>query len=276
MTYWIADICSNHNQNLQRTKELILSAAEAGCDAVKLQLFKANKLYAPQFKEQRKKMAKWEFPEKWLEDISDHCKYLNIKFGCTPFDLDAVETLKPYVDFYKIGSYENQWVELIKRVIATKKDWMISAGMMQLINIQRFMDQHLIQKNKPKALFMCNSTYPAKAEECNLKTINYCNNFMKADIGWSDHTNEPGVIYKAVSEGAKYIEFHLDLNDKKGFESEIGHCWTPNEIRKIIYNVKKKKKAVFRDDLYDVEAKKWRTDIDGFRPLKKWREELCQ
>jgi sialic acid synthase SpsE len=279
MTLFIADLCSNHNQDLPRTLKLIDAAKDAGCWGVKLQLFKAKNLFHPSFPDKIKKMQKWEFPEKFLPDITMHCKDIDIKFGCTPFDLAAVDTLNPYIDFFKIGSYENQYTELIQKVVDTKKDWMVSMGMMDIINVGKFMKQNFIQKNKPKVIFHCSSTYPAKPENCGLSNIRHINNYIKVDTGWSDHSGEPGVIHKAVNIGAKYIEFHLDLGieDRKGFESEIGHCWTPSEIKKVINDVEIGEKAEFNyEKNYDSEAKKWRTDFDGFRPLKIYRKELLK
>lgn len=279
MTFWIADLCSNHNQNLTRTLKLIDKAKYAGCWGIKIQLFTADKLFAPGFNKQRKKMKKWEFPYKFLNEVSKYCRDIDIQFGATPFDLMSVNTLKQSgVDFLKIGSYENHWDELIKKVVDTGKPWQISAGMMELINIRQFTQQKYIKKNPPMALYLCNSTYPAKPEECNLNDIKFCKTYINDynnKIGWSDHTGEPGVIYQAVNNGVEYIEFHLDVEDKKGYESEIGHCWVPSEIKKVIHDVEVMQKSEFSNNKnYNKEAKKWRTDSDGFRPLKEFREEL--
>jgi N-acetylneuraminate synthase len=284
MTYWIADICGNHNQDLTRTKKLIDEAKKCGIDAVKFQLFKADKLYYKSFKSQIKKMQSWELPEEFLPEIKKHCENVKIDFGCTPFDLDAVDILIDNgVDFLKIGSYENQYNPLIKKVIQTKKPWMISAGMLSLMQIDDLMKQEFMKINPPDVLFMCNSTYPAKPQECNLHQVRFCSKFVKGiisrnkvkpEIGWSDHSCEPGVIQKACIYGADHIEFHFDLKDKKGHESEIGHCWTPTYIKRVIHDVKIASKAEFGEKDYDSEARKWKMDEDGFRPLKEWREEL--
>jgi len=278
MINWISDLGSNHNGSLPRTKKLINEAKKAGCTAVKLQLFNEN-LYHPDFKQQRKDLKKKTFPAKYLNEVSTYCRDIGIKFGCTPFSLSAVDILFPYVDFYKIGSYENQWDDLIKKVQSTGKPWQISTGMMELITVRRFVESKAILRKPPEAIYRCSSVYPAIHKNCSMYDIRFCKNYLnnyQNKIGWSDHTKEPGVIYQSVNQGAKFIEFHLDLEDKKGWESSFGHCWTPKEIKNVIRGVRISQESILcHDKNYDSEAKKWKVDpTDGMRPLKKFREEL--
>jgi len=284
---FIAEIGSNHNRDLARTLRLIDEAKRIGCWAVKFQLFKAKNLYAPEFKSQIEKMKTWELPYEFIQHIRIRCDALGLKFICTPFDLGAVHLLKDTVDYFKIGSYENQWINLIKAVIDTQKPWMISTGMenntaavsnkwMKNIREAEFLGRSA--KNPPHAILHCNSNYPARPKNCNLRNITKLTNyFMGKTIGWSDHTVNPGVIYKAISLGAEIIEFHFDmrLNREYGFESGTGHCWYPEEIEDVIQNVKAGEIAEQINDSGENEAKKWRTDPeDGLRPLKEFREEL--
>jgi N-acetylneuraminate synthase len=122
--FFIAEVSSNHNSNLKRCLKFIDVAKEIGCDAVKFQLFKIDELFHNSILKNRediKKRKKWELPLEYIKKISEHCKRRRILFGCTPFYLDAVEQLHPFVDFYKIASYELLWDDLFIKCIKKKK-----------------------------------------------------------------------------------------------------------------------------------------------------------
>jgi len=273
---FIAEIGSNHNRDIVRTLKLIGEAKKIGAWGVKFQLFRAHKLYAPEFKAQIKKMKKWELPVNFINHIKMRCQTNNLKFICTPFDLDAVDFLKNRIDIFKIGSYELLYTNLIKAVIETEQPWIMSTGMTTFSQIAEIVEKEL--NNPPCALLACNSNYPAEPENCNLGTISKLKNyFFRCLVGWSDHTVKPGVIYKAIALGAKIIEFHFDLEDGKGFESKIGHCWKPSQIKDVIHNIKIGEIAEQHNDSNETEAKKWRTDPkDGMRPLREFRKELLK
>jgi len=275
-TKFIAEIGSNHNRDIVRTLELINKAKNIGAWGVKFQLFRAKKLYSPEFKTQIKKMKKWELPKNFINLIKMRCQELDLKFICTPFDLEAVDFLKDHIDIFKIGSYEFLYTDLIEAVINTGHPWIISTGMATFSQMAGVVEKE--SNNPPCALLACNSNYPAEPENCNLGIISKMKNyFFRCLVGWSDHTVEPGVIYKAVSLGAKMIEFHFDLEDGKGFESKIGHCWKPSQIKDVIYNIKIGEIAGQANNSNETEAKKWRTDPkDGMRPLREFREELLK
>jgi len=284
MIRWIAEIGSNHNKDLNRVFKLIDAAADIGCWGVKFQLFRAERLYAPEFKNTIVKMKEWELPEEFLLHISQYCKEKEINFICTVFDLEGVQTLFPYVDYLKIGSYELLWWELFKEVIQARLPWMFSAGMttenMNVITGRIEMGE--IFNNIPAAVFHCNSNYPSKPENCGLyripTLIEMIDNYGGlVDIGWSDHTVRPGIIYRAVSLGAKMVEFHFDLDDGKGVESSIGHCWKVSQIAKVIHNIRIGDIAEYSGNTCEEESSKWRTDpIDGLRPTIQYREELLK
>lgn len=288
---WIAEISSNHNKSWRRTLKLIREAKEIGCDAVKFQLFNTEKLYAPEFKTQINKMRKWALPRAFIPEIKNYCNGLNIEFGCSVFDLESLDFVKDYVDWLKIGSYELLYTDLIEAVIKTEKPWILSTGMenFNAKGYPNFSDDYM--KNIRVAFWMrrechepasmtilyCNSNYPSRPKDCNLYNIKKIMEYFPGTIGWSDHTVEPGTIYKAITLGAEVIEFHFDLNDRKGFESEIGHCWQSDKIAEVIRNVKIGEIACQKNDTNETEARKWRTcPSDGLRPLQEFRKELLK
>ena len=96
-TYFIAEISSNHSRDIDRAIEFIDTVSKIGCDAVKFQLFKIDRLFSPEILENSKKLRdrkKWELPVEFLPKLLQRCKEKNIQFSCTPFYLDAVKELE--------------------------------------------------------------------------------------------------------------------------------------------------------------------------------------
>ena len=275
MTIFIAEVSSNHSRNIERAIEFIDCASKVGCDAVKFQLFKVDKLFAPEILKNSKKhrdRKHWELPLDFLPILFKKCKEKKIQFGCTPFYLDAVKDLEPYVDFYKIASYELLWDDLLIACALTKKPVVISTGMANLIEIKHAVE--VLRKNgcEPKVLH-CTSAYPTPSNEANLSAIDTIRQSTKCAVGWSDHTVSPTVIHRAVHKwDAKIIEFHLDL-DGKGEEFNSGHCWLPNDIEELIKQIRDSDKidgdGIKEPTPSELTDREWRTDpSDGLRPFK--------
>jgi N-acetylneuraminate synthase len=285
---FIAEISSNHNQNLDRAREMIRVAAEIGCTAVKFQLFRIDKLFAPDilnnpsfgFINQR---YEWQLPLDWLSPIQACCRANGVKFGCTPFYLEAVDILAPYVDFFKIASYELPWTALLDHIMdTTVKPIILSTGMATMAEI-RDVVYHFQRRNIDNgchlSLLHCISEYPVKPEDCHLSFIGRLRTELNslAAVGWSDHSVNPGVINRAVHRfGAQIIEFHLDL-DRKGYEYKGGHCWLPNEIKTVIDDINDGFEADGGRQYNPVGniEREFRADpSDGLRPSKAKRRAL--
>ncbi len=239
MIKFIAELGSNHNGNLDRCYKLINAAKDIGADAVKFQLFDEN-LYAPQYIKQRERLRKWQLPLDYIPKIAEYCKEKDIKFGCSVFYFEAVEILKPYVDWYKIGSFELTYLDLIRAVAKTGKPVIMSTGMGTDEEIEKAVIA--LKGNDNIILLHCNSSYPANVKDCDLIKINYLDlrhvYLHNYPVGWSDHTRHPGIIYAAIAHKAEVIEFHMDLEDGKGWEYSVGHVWLPHEIQDVIDNIR--------------------------------------
>ncbi|MDB9741092.1 N-acetylneuraminate synthase family protein [Candidatus Pelagibacter ubique] len=275
MIKFIAEVSSNHSKNLERALSFIDIAASIGCSSVKFQLFKIDKLFAPEIlknSEKHRNRKKWELPVEFLPLLTKRCKEKKIQFGCTPFYLDAVKELEPYVDFYKIASYELLWDDLLIACALTKKPVIISTGMANLTEIKHAVDVLRIKGCEPKVLH-CTSAYPTPFNEANLSAIETIRKATKCEIGWSDHTVNSGVIHRAIHKwDAKIIEFHLDL-DGKGEEFGPGHCWLPDKIREVIKQIREAEEmdgnGVKKPVPSELSDREWRTDpSDGLRPFK--------
>ena len=273
---FVAEVSSNHNQDLQRCFELIDKAAKIGCDAVKFQLFKINELFAPEILKrsaEHRKRRQWELPVEFLPELAAHCQQKDIKFSCTPFYLKAVEELLPYVDFYKIASYELLWSDLLKACAQTGKPVVLSTGMATIPEVESAVITLREARCTELTLLHCISDYPAPAHVCNLAVMAELREIGHCAVGWSDHSGEAGVIYNAIFKWqAEMIEFHIDL-DGYGAEFQTGHCWLPEQMQHIIHNVRMGFKANGNGQKIltkkEEQERDWRADPeDGLRPFK--------
>jgi N-acetylneuraminate synthase len=273
---FIAEASSNHGRELQRALAFVDAAATAGCDAVKFQLFKIERMFAPEILAQSAKhraRKDWELPLELLAPIAERCSERQIAFSCTPFYCEAVEELRPYVAFYKIASYELLVDSLLAACAQTGKPVVLSTGMATMEEIARAVAVLRHAGAGDITLLHCVSAYPTPANEANLAAIAALREATGCKAGWSDHTRRPAVIERAVHRwGASAVEFHLDL-DGKGAEYAAGHCWLPEEIAPVIARIREAFSADgsgFKGpqpaELADCD---WRADpADGMRPLR--------
>lgn len=276
---FIAEVSSNHSRNLDRALAFIDVAAASGCDAVKFQLFRIDQLFSPEIlerSEKHRKRKEWELPLEFVPKLAQRCREVDIEFSCTPFYLDAVTELEPYVSFYKIASYELLWDNLLAACARTGKPVILSTGMATMDEIKHAVE--VLQRNGCQAptLLHCTSAYPTPYAEANLAAIETMRQATGCEVGWSDHTVEPAVMHRAIHRwGAKVIEFHLDL-DGKGEEFAAGHCWLPEQIGAVIRDVEKGFVAdgngIKEPVPSELPDRLWRADpSDGLRPLKEIR-----
>jgi N-acetylneuraminate synthase len=279
---FVAEVSSNHHRDLERCLEFIRTAAGIGCDAVKFQLFRVRELFAPEaLRHDPKLLAReaWELPVEFLPDLARGCHEAGILFSCTPFYLEAVGELLPFVDFYKIASYELMWDDLLKACAGTGKPVVLSTGMATLLEIDHACSVLRGAGCQDLTLLHCVSAYPAKPEDCNLAAIATLQDACRCPVGWSDHSVEPGVIARAVHRwGASMIEFHLDL-EGQGAEFAAGHCWLPEAMGEVIRSVRAGLRAEgdgeVRPAASELEEREWRADpSDGLRPTRLTRKYL--
>lgn len=279
---FVAEISSNHHRDLNRCLRFVETAAAIDCDAVKFQLFRVRELFAPEALQHNPKLLAreaWELPPSFLDDISSACRARNLMFSCTPFYLQAVEELLPFVDFYKIASYELLWHDLLRECARTRKPVVLSTGMATLAEVEEACSVLRGAGCRNITLLRCVSSYPSKAEECNLASIQTLRDQCRCSVGWSDHSVQPAVIYRAAYFWrASMIEFHLDL-EGEGAEFASGHCWLPQQIGSVIATTRAGAIADGDGSVAPVpsemEEREWRADPeDGLRPLKSTRRQL--
>lgn len=228
----IAELSGNHNGSLDRALELVDVAASAGAHAVKLQtytadtmtidlsereffisdpdsLWKGESLYALY----QKAMTPWE----WHKPIFDRCRERGVLGFSSPFDATAVDFLEELdVPCYKIASFENIDLPLIRKVSATGKPVIISTGMATIGEIDEAVTAAREAGCKDLVILKCTSSYPAPPENSNLANIPHMADMFDCHIGFSDHTLGIGVAVAAAAFGAVVIEKHFTLRRDDG------------------------------------------------------------
>ena len=280
MINFIAEVSSNHNRDLERSFDFIDAASSAGCTAVKFQLFKVEQLFSKEIldrSEKHRNRKEWELPLSFLPPLAQRCREKGVEFACTPFYLDAVAELEPYVGFYKIASYELLWDDLLIACAKTGKPVILSTGMALIEEIKHAVEVLRNNGCSSPSLLHCTSAYPTPHFGANLSAIETIRQATGCQVGWSDHTVERAVINRAINRwGAKVIEFHLDL-DGQGEEYSSGHCWLPQQISAVIREVKMSFEAdgngVKEPVPSELPDRAWRADpSDGLRPMKSIRD----
>ena len=228
----IAEMSGNHNQSLERALEIVEAAAKTGAHALKIQTYTPdtmtldlderefhisdpNSLWAGTslYKLYGEAYTPWE----WHKPIFDRARNLGIIPFSTPFDDTAVDFLESLdVPCYKIASFENTDLPLIRRVAATGKPLIISTGMATVAELDDTVRAVREAGCKDLILLKCTSTYPATAENTNILTIPHLRELFGCEVGLSDHTMGIGVPVASVALGATVIEKHFTLNRADG------------------------------------------------------------
>lgn len=223
----IAELGINHNGNLKIAKKMIDVAKEAGADCVKFQTFKAEELVADPnlkytYKSQGKKVTesqlamfkRYEFSKKEWKEIIGYCKRKKVIFSTTaqnPSDLDFILSLTD-MPFIKVGSDDLTNLGLMEYYAKKKKPMIISAGMAYESEIKDAISVCRKAGNKKIIVLHCVSSYPAEADEVNLKKIPEISKKFNVETGFSDHTIGSAAAVGAVCMGAKVIEKHFTLS----------------------------------------------------------------
>ena len=273
---FIAEASSNHARDLSRALAFVDAAADCGCDAVKFQLFKIARMFAPEILAQSAKhraRAEWELPVAHLGPLSDRCSERENRIFLHAILRRGGRELRPYVGFYKVASYELMVTPLLEACARTGKPVVLSTGMATLDEIVAAAATLKRAGASDVTLLHCVSAYPTPPSEANLAAIAAIRAATGCKTGWSDHTRAPAVIERAVHRwDAAAVEFHLDL-DGAGAEYAAGHCWLPEEIAPVIARIRLGFIADgtgFKEPQpSEIDDREWRADpFDGMRPLR--------
>jgi len=237
----VAEIGNNHEGSFNQAKKLIQKAAQSGVDAVKFQTFKTEEFINDTDKKKYKRYKKFELTKKEFYKLSRFAKSKKLFFISTPLDIQSAIFLNKCVDYFKISSGDNNYFQLIEKVLSFKKPVIISVG---LLNYSEIKDILIFIKKKKfpmKKVFLlhCVSDYPVEDKEANLISIKYLIDKFKVNIGYSDHTLGIEASIMAVAYGSKVIEKHFTLD--KGYSNFRDHKLSadPDEMSKLVKSVRK-------------------------------------
>ena len=284
-TYIIAEMSANHAGSMERAKEIIHKAKEAGADCVKIQTYTPDTLTIDCHNEYFNiKNGTWEgenlyslygkayTPWEWQKELKEEADKVGIDFLSTPFDKTAVDFLEDIgMEFYKIASFELIDIPLITYVASRQKPMIMSTGMASEEEIKDALEAVYSTGNRQVALLKCSSVYPADPKGMHLSTIKDMQKKFNVPIGLSDHSMGHFSAGIAVSMGAKIIEKHFCLG-REIENPDASFSMTPDEfvamtteIRKIeeamgqpFYGVSKDEESsvVFRRSIFTVDKVK--------------------
>lgn len=277
----VAEMSGNHNQSLERAKQIIFEASKAGAHAIKLQTYTPDTMtikgafkitdqdslwYGKELYELYKEAyTPWE----WHKPLFDYARELGLIPFSTPFDESSVDFLEDMdVDIYKIASFENTDWPLLQKVAATGKPVIMSTGASNISDIDESV--RILKSNgcKDLVLLKCTSTYPASPETTNLMTIPYLKELFKCHVGLSDHTLGIGTSLASIAFGSKVIEKHFTIRRADGGVDSTFSI-EPEELKNLVketenafysignielgINESEKKSVLFKRSIYVVE-----------------------
>jgi sialic acid synthase SpsE len=243
----IAEAGSNHDGSLSQAKRLIDAAADARVDAVKFQLFRADRLYPksagmsgylkraqPIFDI----MAGLQMPYGWLPVLAAHCRARGVLFMASAFDEDSVTALDPFVEAHKVASYEMTHVPLLRFVAAQSKPVILSTGTATLDEVTEAVREFQSAGNKNLALMQCTACYPAPLGSLHVRVIPSMKSLFNLPVGLSDHSLDPIVgPMVAVAVGANLVEKHFSL-DKNSAGPDHRFAIDPIELMEMVRRIR--------------------------------------
>lgn len=280
----IAEMSGNHNQSLERALSIVDAAAKAGAHGLKIQTYTPDTMTLDLDEREfhisdggslwagtslYRLYGEAYTPWDWHKPIFDRARALGMIPFSTPFDATSVDFLESLgVSCYKIASFENTDLQLIRRVAATGKPLIISTGMATAAELDESVRAAREAGCNDLILLKCTSTYPATAENSNIRTIPHMRELFGCEVGLSDHTMGMGVAVASVALGATVIEKHFTLSRADGGVDSTFSI-EPNELADLIEainrawqalgavsygpTVAEKKSLQYRRSLYIVE-----------------------
>lgn len=241
-------VSNDREKNFSQALRMIGAAAEAGADAVKFQLFSAEKLYVKEAgsadyvgdkKPINQIIEEMELPPEWIPKLKEECEKKGLVFLCTPFDEKAADLLEENeVAAFKIASYTITHIPLIRHIARKKKPVILSVGASGLEDVERAVDAIRGEGNNEIALLQCTAKYPAPLSAINLRAIPALEKRFDVVAGLSDHSREPLTApLGSVALGAKVIEKHFTIdNSLPGPDQKF--AVTPKELRAMVSGIR--------------------------------------
>ena len=283
-TYFIADVGANHDGDLERAKDLIYKAAEAGADAAKFQHFAANTIVSgfgfKNLGSQQSHQKKWKksvcdvyedasINQDWTPILKETCQKAGIHFFTSPYSTELVDHIDPFVSAYKVGSGDITWIKIIKYMASKNKPMIIASGASTFDDVIRAVNA-IISINPNICLMQCNTNYTGSLE--NMKHIklnvlkSYRDMFPTMPLGLSDHTPGYVTVLGAVALGACMVEKHF-TDDCKRVGPDHNFSMVPASWREMVNRTRELEHAL-GDGIKKVEDNEKETVILQRRSIR--------
>jgi len=267
----IAEMSGNHNQSLDRALAIVDAAAKSGAHALKIQTYTPDTMTLDL--EEREFYVSdpsnlWtgtslyrlygeaHTPWDWHAPIFERARARGMIPFSTPFDDTAVDFLESLdVPCYKIASFENTDLPLIRRVAATGKPLIISTGMATLAELDETVRAARGAGCRHLVLLKCTSTYPASPANTHILTIPHLREMFGCEVGLSDHTMGVGVSVASIALGASVIEKHFTLDRSEGGVDST-FSMEPHEMEQLVVETERAWQALGQVSYGPTEAER--------------------
>lgn len=253
----IGEAGSNHNGSLEQARRLIAVAAEAGVQAVKFQLFRAERLYpktagCSDYLRQARSIyeitREMEMPYDWLPELAGACAGKGVLFMASSFDEESADRLDPYVAVHKVASYEMTHWPLLRHIARKGKPVILSTGAAELEEVQAAVSVFLETGNRDLILMQCTAAYPAPLDDLNLRAVATLRETFGLPAGLSDHSRDPRVgPLTALGVGAHLIEKHFTLSNRLP-GPDHAFALEPHELREMVTAIRQAERALGTGD----------------------------
>ena len=273
MTIVIAELGTNHMGDIETAKKIIDVAANAGCDAVKLQKKNVEKMYTKKFLDspldspwgttQREMRLHREFSDKEFKQIDTYCKKKKIPWFVSCWDVESQKQMRKFKTKYnKIASAMLVHDKLLEIVAQEKKHTFIATGMSTLNDIAKAVK--IFRKHKCSfELMHCHSAYPMPPEEANLKLIPFLAKKFHCKVGYSGHeVAATNISIPAILLGATSIERHVTI-DRTAFGHDQAASLEPKGLMQLMRDVR-----IVDKILGDGKKRVWKSEIDTRKKLR--------
>lgn len=267
----IAEMSGNHNQSLDRALEIVEAAAQAGAHGLKLQTYTADLMTLPletgeffisdpgslwKGTSLHKLYEQAHTPWEWHKPIFERARELGMVPFSTPFDETAVDFLEELgVACYKIASFENIDLPLIRKIASTGKPIIMSTGMASIAELDESVRAARAAGCTDLVLLKCTSNYPANPLNTNLATIAHMAALFGCEVGLSDHTGGIGAAVASVALGATVIEKHFTLRRADG-GVDSAFSLEPQELAALVTETERAWQAIGQVQYGPTESEK--------------------
>lgn len=241
--YVIAEVGSNFDKNLDKAKKLIDVAADAGANAVKFQLFRADVLY-PNCDGLYDIFKSIELDDEWVPQLNKHANDQGLHFMASTFDMGSVNVLEAVnTPAHKVASSETTNLGFLHKLASIGKPVIISTGMCDMVDVEEAVNTCIGAGNDQIVLLQCGAMYPLPNELVNLRVIQSLAQRFNCPVGFSDHTLGQIAAIAAVGLGATVFEKHFTL-DKKGAGPDHFYALEPDELKSYVAAIREAHEAL--------------------------------